>query len=217
MRPFLLLLAMSAPSIAEIPPKEYWPKKVTLSKSFTVEQKLPNGVAKKEFREGDKVDLVSVFENQIEIRSGLFSTRLAHSDTDFAEISKEIQSEAIAAKLKRENEERERIQMEVAAKEAQANREEKAVESAGNPILKNSNESISLDPEIYEAIKSKLKDPLSFQPRELISKNLIKVSDDSYVWRVRIRYGAKNGFGGYTLGNATILYKAGKAVVEDFD
>jgi hypothetical protein len=49
MRPFLLLLAMSAPSIAEIPPKEYWPKKVTLSKSFKVEQKLPNGVAKKEW------------------------------------------------------------------------------------------------------------------------------------------------------------------------
>lgn len=47
--------------------------------------------------------------------------------------------------------------------------------------------------------------------------HLVKLDDKNYVWHVRLRYGAKNSYGGYTLGNATVLYRAGKAAVYEMD
>lgn len=68
-----------------------------------------------------------------------------------------------------------------------------------------------------KAIKERLKDPDSFQARKMLSKNLVKLDDKNYVWHVRLLYGAKNGYGGYTLGKATVLYRAGKAAVYKMD
>jgi len=217
MRALFFLIALSATCIAEIPAKEHWPSQVTLLKTLKVEQKLPNGVIKKEFKEGEKVDLVSVTGSNIAIRSGLFTATLPLADTDFIHSCKAIESAATAARLEREEEEKQRVRLELAATEAIASQEAKAKESAGDPILKSGEDSVSLDPAIYEAIKEKLKDPDSFQARNLLSKKLVKLDEKNYVWHVRLKYGAKNGFGGYTLGNATVLYRAGKAAVYKMD
>ena len=217
MRALFFLLVLSANCIAEIPAKENWPSQVTLLKALKVEQRLPNGVIKKEFREGEKVELVSVSGSSIAIRSGIFTATLPLADTDFLEACKAKESATTIARLQREEQQQERIRLELAATEAMASQEAKAKESAGDPVLKSDKDSVSLDPAIYEAIKEKLKDPNSFQARNMLSKNLVKLDDKNYVWHVRLRYGAKNGFGGYTLGNATVLYRAGKAAIYKMD
>lgn len=217
MRALFFFLVLSANCIAEIPAMENWPSQVILLKPLKVEQRLPNGVIKKEFREGEKVDLVSVSGNSVAIRSGIFTATLPLADTDFLEACKAKESARTSAKLQREEQQQERIRLELAATEAIASQEAKAKESAGDPVLKSDKDSVSLDPAIYEAIKEKLKDPNSFQARNILSKTLVKLDDKNYVWHVRLRYGAKNGFGGYTLGNATVLYRAGKAAIYKMD
>ena len=217
MRALFFFLALSATCIAEIPAKEHWPKQVTLLKTLRVEQNLPNGVIKKEFKEGDKVDLVSVTGSNISIRSGIFTATLPLADTNFTESCKAIESAATTARIQREAEEQERVRLELEALDAIASQEAKAKESAGDPVLKSNKDSVSLDPAIYDAIKERLKDPDSFQARKMLSKNLVKLDDKNYVWHVRLLYGAKNSYGGYTLGNATVLYRAGKAAIYKMD
>jgi hypothetical protein len=217
MRLLIFFLAFSATCIADIPTKEHWPSKVTLLKNLKVDQILPNGIIKKEFKEGDKVDLVSLSGNKIEIRSGIFTATLPLADTDFLELSKSNERAATAAKIQREKEELERIRFELTAIETKVAREKNAKKRAGDPVLKSDGDGVSLDPAIYRAIKEKLKDPDSFQARKLLSKNLMKLDDESYIWHIKLRYGAKNGFGGYSAGNATVLYRAGKAAIYEMD
>jgi hypothetical protein len=41
----------------------------------------------------------------------------------------------------------------------------------------------------------------------------MQLENKTYIWNVKVTYGAKNGFGGYSTGTAEVLFRAGKAVV----
>ena len=60
-------------------------------------------------------------------------------------------------------------------------------------------------------IKRRLKDPDSLQIRELIDLKLVD-RETSICWEVKLKYGAKNSFGGYSTGVITAWVKQNRLI-----
>jgi hypothetical protein len=209
MKVWLILLGLIASLHAELPSRDLWPERIQLKNELRIDQQLPNGKITRVFQPGAEFDLVEVTKGLASIRSGVFAAQISLADTNFAEEVEAKKRERDKIAWEKLNTEHQKAQASLAALEM----EKKAKEAAGNPLVSENDEEVSLDPSIYEAIKDKLKDPDSFQPRKLVSKELMQLENKTYIWNVKVTYGAKNGFGGYSTGTAEVLFRAGKAVV----
>jgi hypothetical protein len=209
MKVWLILFGLISSLHAELPSRNLWPERIQLKNELRIDQQLPNGKITRVFQPGAEFNLVEATNGLASIRSGVFEAQIALADTNFAEEVEAKKRERDKIAWEKLNTEQQKAQASLAALEM----EKKAKEAAGNPLVSESDEKIILDSSIYAAIKDRLKDPDSFQPRKLVSKELIQLEDKTYIWNVKVTYGAKNGFGGYSTGTAEVLFRAGKAVV----
>ena len=209
----LAFISLSTAALAGFPLEKDFPKKIRIKNDLLIEQVLPNGKIVKNFKAGSEFDLVAANPETASIRSGVFAQTVPLSDTDFYEAAAEV---ATKTQERRNRLEMQKLQEQKSKEEAELaviNADKLAKEAAGNPVVSESENGAVIHPAIYKAVRDSLKDPDSFQPRKILHQELKKLDDNSYVWNVALRFGAKNGFGGYTMGTAIVLFRGEKAVL----
>jgi hypothetical protein len=210
---FLALFLLSSLVAAGFPSKENFPKKIRIKKDLFIEQVLPNGKIAKNFKAGSEFDLITANPETAAIRSGVFTKTVPISDTDFHESAAEVAAKAEERRTQLEMQKLQEQKSKEDAEMAVLNADKLARVAAGDPVVSESENGAVIHPAIYKAVRDSLKDPDSFQPRQILLKELKKLEDNSYVWNVALRFGAKNGFGGYTMGTAILLFRGEKAVL----
>jgi len=172
MKVWLILFGLIASLHAELPSRDLWPERIQLKNELRIDQQLPSGKITRVFQPGAEFNLVEATNGLASIRSGVFEAQIALADTNFAEEVEAKKRERDKIAWEKLNTEQQKAQASLAALEM----EKKAKEAAGNPLVSESDEKIILDSSIYAAIKDRLKDPDSFQPRKLVSKELDRKS-----------------------------------------
>jgi len=210
---FLALFSLSSLVAAGFPAEENFPKKIRIKNDLFIEQVLPNGKIVKNFKAGSEFDLISANPETASIRSGVFTKTVPLSDTDFHESAAEVAAKVEERRTQLEMQKLQEQKSKEDAEFAALNADKLAREAAGDPVISETENGSVIHPAIYKAVRDSLKDPDSFQPRKILLKELKKLDDKSYAWNVAIRFGAKNGFGGYTMGTAILLFRGEKAVL----
>jgi hypothetical protein len=158
---------------------------------------------------GTVVDVVSVAGDKITLKRGTATATLPLLSTDYPQREQAIK-DAEAAKEAAAREAHEQKIKDEQLKEEQARESlKKKLEMAGpKPTVAVSplNGSITIPRAMEREIKSRLKDPDSFQPRKVMDLQIVE-KNGIICWHVQIAYGAKNSFNGYTLGVASAFMR----------
>lgn len=108
----------------------------------------------------------------------------------------------------------ERVQKQIAEREAAEKAKEEAIAAERGPRPENSEWDAAVK-EVTAFLRKNLKDPDSIQYDEWSPVSALELNGKHY-WAVRVRYRAKNSFGGYVLSNQVFLIQHGR-IVDHFD
>jgi hypothetical protein len=185
------------------------PKQVALKSSTVFVTDLGGVKATVKLPEGALVDISQVAGGMVWLKKGNASAKVPIEQTDF-------QERLEANRAERENQEaaaRHAEQARIDAEAAEQKRKEEAAavkmkdlaDRAGSKptvFISPLDGSVTIPSAMTRAIKDRLKDPDSFQPRKVLDFGLYE-KDGIACWIIQIAYAARNSFGGYTLGKAT--------------
>jgi hypothetical protein len=195
------------------------PKQVVISEETAFQVDLGGAKASVKVPAGTVVDVVSAGADRILLKRGKATAEIPISATDYSSrhqklIDEEIAQQAAAKKAEEDRKAAEEAEKKRAAEEFSA-KQAALIEKAGKkPVVTKDPFSgeITIPRAMTREIKNRLKDPDSFRPRG-VHKLEVAEKNGVFCWEVGVTYGAKNSFGGYTVGTATAFMRGSELLL----
>ena len=168
---------------------------------------------------GTVVDIISTTSERIQVKRGNASANLPLSATDYTARYQALIDQKNAEEAAAQQAEQDRIAAEEAQKKREleefAAKQAALIEKAGSKPIVSRNPlsgSVTIPSAMTREIKYRLKDPESFQPREIHTLEIVE-KNGGVCWEVGITYAAKNSFGGYTVGTASAFMRGSELLL----
>lgn len=185
------------------------PNQVAINSETAFEVDLGGAKALVKVPAGAVVDIASKDSDTLLLKRGNAIATLPISATDYAQRLQHLEEQKAAQEAAEKKAQEERLAAEEAEKKRKAEESAALIEKAGGKPIVSINPitgSVTIPRAMARHIKSRLKDPDSFQARgvhklEIVEKNGVSC------WEIGITYAGKNSYGGYTVGTATAFMR----------